>query len=294
MKNISDDTKSIVYADDTNLIITGNTVEEATNRANIILSKYANYFNMNKLSLNESKTKYMVFTQKKCSSIKPIVSLNGSVLERVQTIKFLGVVLNDQLNWKDHKIYIKTKISKNIGIINRCRKILNSNEILSMYNCFVLPYISYCLPLWGCKDVPKSDIIRKVQNRVLRLMSNTKRTCRAWNKLSDLKILPIEDLYKLEVAKICHKQVYGGLPDTFENNIMPKLSIMVHSASTRSSTDINYHFDASSKLNKANKSFTADCIRIWNDIPYIIKKQSSSKIFCKDLSVHFKTQKVKF
>ena len=99
MKNISDDTKSIVYADDTNLIITGNTVEEATNRANIILSKYANYFNMNKLSLNESKTKYMVFTQKKCSSIKPIVSLNGSVLERVQTIKFLGVVLNDQLNW---------------------------------------------------------------------------------------------------------------------------------------------------------------------------------------------------
>ena len=57
MKNISDDTKSIVYAADTNLIITGNTTEEAVNKANIILSKYANYFNMNKLSLNESKTK---------------------------------------------------------------------------------------------------------------------------------------------------------------------------------------------------------------------------------------------
>ena len=294
MKNISDDTKSIVYADDTNLIITGNTTEEAVNKANIILSKYANYFNMNKLSLNESKTKYMIFTQKKCSSNTPIVSLNGSVLERVQTIKFLGVVLNDKLNWKDHKIYIKTKISKNIGIINRCRKILNSNEILSMYNCFILPYLSYCLPLWGSKDVTKSDVIKKVQNKVVRLMSNTKRTYRAWNKLSDLKILPIENLYKLEVAKMCHKHVYGNLPDIFEKNIMPKLSIMVHSASTRNSTSINYHFDSSSKLNMANKSFTADCVRIWNDIPHIIKKQSSSKIFSKDLSTHLNMQKVNF
>ena len=93
---------------------------------------------------------------------------------------------------------------------------------------------------------------------------------------------------------MCHKHVYGNLPDTFENNIMQKLSIMVHSASTRNNTSINYYFDASSKLNMANKSFTADCVRIWNDIPHIIKKQSSSKIFCKDLSVHFKTQKVKF
>ena len=72
---------------------------------------------MNKLSLNESKTKYMVFTQKKCSSITPSVSLNGSVLERVHTIKILAVVLNDRLDWKDHKIYIKTKISKTLVLL---------------------------------------------------------------------------------------------------------------------------------------------------------------------------------
>ena len=67
--------------------------------------------------------------------------------------------------------------------------------------------------------------------------------------------------------------IYGNLPTTFENDLMPKLSVMIHSARTRNSTDINYHFDASSKLNMANKSFTADCVKIWNDIPHNIKKQ---------------------
>ena len=135
MKYISEDTISIVYADDTNLVITGNSIEEAANKANNVLSKYINYFNMNKLSLNESKTKYMVFTQKKTASSSPTLKINDSILERVHSIKFLGVVLNDRLDWRDHKLYIKAKISKNIGILNRCRKILN--DIISMYNCFV-------------------------------------------------------------------------------------------------------------------------------------------------------------
>ena len=123
MKSISDDTKSIVYADDTNLVITGNTIEEASKKANIVLNKYVNYFNMNKLSLNGSKTKYMVFTRKKNSSDQPVLTVNDTTLERVHSIKFLGVILNDKLDWSEHKVYIKTKISKNIGILNRCRKI---------------------------------------------------------------------------------------------------------------------------------------------------------------------------
>ena len=286
MKNISCNTTSIVYADDTNLIVTGNNIEDAAIKANDVLNKYLNYFNMNKLSLNKDKTKYMIFSHRKCSKNTPELTINNSILERVHSIKFLGVVLNDKLDWRDHKAYIKTKISKNIGVLNRCRKILNMKDILSMYNCFILPYLSYCIPLWGSIDVSENDIIKKAQNKVLRIMTNTRRTHRAWEQLSNLKILSIDNLYKIEVAKICHKHIYSNLPTIFENNLMPKLSVMVHSVGTRSNTDINYHFDPSSSLKMANKSFTADCVRIWNEIPYNIKKQSSSKIFSSDLSSH--------
>ena len=129
--------------------------------------------------------------------------------------------------------------------------------------------------------------LKKAQNKVIRTIAKTKRTKNAWNKLPPLKILPIEKLYKLEVSKICHKHIYGNLPTTFENDIMPQLSVMVHDASTRHSCDINYHFNTSHQMTLANKSFTADCIRIWNDIPYDIKKQTSSKIFSNDLIAKF-------
>ena len=152
-------------------------------------------------------------------------------------------------------------------------------DILSMYNCFILPYLSYCIPLWGSIDVSENDIIKKAQNKVLRIMTNTRRTHRAWEQLSNLKILSIDNLYKMEVAKICHKHIYSNLPTIFENNLMPKLSVMVHSVGTRSNTDINYQFDASSSLKMANKSFTADCVRIWNEIPYNIKNNHRQKYF---------------
>ena len=285
MQYISNECKSIVYADDTNIVITGKNIEEAANKANTILNKYVNYFNMNKLTLNETKTKYMVFTQSKNSSNVPVVTINNSALERVKSIKFLGVILNDKLRWDEHKVYIKTKISKNIGILNKCRKILKLNDIISMYNSFILPYLSYCLPLWGSSDIASTDIIKKAQNKVVRIITNTKRTHKAWDQLSDMNILPIESLYKLEVSKLCHKHIYGKLPTIFESNLMPKLAIMVHSTNTRQTTDINYHFAATNNLHLSNKSFTSDCVRIWNDIPYNIKKQSSQKIFSKDLSL---------
>ena len=112
----------------------------------------------------KQKTKYMVFNQKRCYSKQITLTINETVLERVHSIKFLGVLLNDKLDWNEHKIYIKSKISKNIGVINKCRKMLNLKDIVSMYNCFILPYLNYCLPLWGSSNVVKSDIVNKIQN----------------------------------------------------------------------------------------------------------------------------------
>ena len=161
MKSISEQTTAIVYADDTTLIFTGNTVDKAIQNANGILVDYIDYFNMNKLSLNESKTKYMIFTKRKYSSCPTILTINDTVIERVNNIKFLGVVLNDRLNWQDHKLYIRAKISKNIGILNKCRKILKLNDLIPLYNSFILPYLNYCLPLWGNEHCPENDIIKK-------------------------------------------------------------------------------------------------------------------------------------
>ena len=81
-----------MYADDTTIVIRGSTVNEAMSKANDIMERYYNYFTKNKLTINESKTKYMVFSNKSNKGVKNgcNISVNNYVLEQVTSIKFLG------------------------------------------------------------------------------------------------------------------------------------------------------------------------------------------------------------
>ena len=111
MKYISQISKSVVYADDTTLVVRGKTVSEAIQKANIILKQYYNYFALNKLTLNESKTKYMIFSKhnKKSEEKRNVLKINDIIIERVKSIKFLGLIINENLNWSEHKLYIQKK-----------------------------------------------------------------------------------------------------------------------------------------------------------------------------------------
>ena len=206
MTDIATYIKSIVYADDTTLIIKGRSITEAVQRANAILDRYYNYFCLNKLTVNESKTKYMIFTRKGNAHNKTTESIviNNYILEQVSSIKFLGVIINDRLNWTEHKSYTRNKILKCLGVLYKCRQVMNLDECINMYNSFILPYLLYCLPVWGGSLRSLTDPIIKTQNQVLRILTYTRRTTDAWSYVSNT-VLPIGALYKLEISKYCHK-----------------------------------------------------------------------------------------
>ena len=75
---------------------------------------------------------------------RPIsIKILNDKIDQVDHLKFLGVILDEILTWKKHIQYICTKIAKNIGIIAKARKILNTNILLMLYYCFIYPYINY-------------------------------------------------------------------------------------------------------------------------------------------------------
>jgi len=75
--------------------------------------------------------------------------INGIELERVFEIKFLGVVIDNKLSWKLHINYIKTKISKSLAILNKAKDLLNQASLNMLYCSFILPYMTYCVEVWG-------------------------------------------------------------------------------------------------------------------------------------------------
>ena len=74
-----------------------------------------------------------------------IPSLNHTSLKRVKFTKFLDVIIDDQLKWTNHILYIKNKIAKVFGIILKARKFIYRKILQNLYHSFIFPYLIYCV-----------------------------------------------------------------------------------------------------------------------------------------------------
>ena len=63
-------------------------------------------------------------------------------LNKVNSAKYLGVIIDHKLNWIDHIAYIKNKISKGIGIMYRTRNFLNKSSLIGLYYSYIYPYFN--------------------------------------------------------------------------------------------------------------------------------------------------------
>ena len=111
----------IMFADDTNLFFSHKNIQHLFRNVNFELEKISCWFKANKLSLNESKTKYTFFhkpSQRDNIPLKlPSLLINETQITRVTSIKFLGVLIDENLTWGDHLSVVENKISKNLGIL---------------------------------------------------------------------------------------------------------------------------------------------------------------------------------
>ena len=99
---------------------------------------YLNYwFSANKLSLNTNKTKYVLFHKAKSKGNLPLVLqdlfINNVKIKRENSLKFLGVMINDNLTWKTCVELVENKISKSVGILFKASRSLNSKSLQTIY-----------------------------------------------------------------------------------------------------------------------------------------------------------------
>ena len=136
----------ILFADDTNLFYSSSNYKDLIDVVNIELGNLSEWFRTNKLSLNIAKTNYVLFgNRRKClSDTNFMISINGSVVERVISTKFLGVYIDQDLNWKYHTAQVAAKISKMLGKLNRVKYILPRSSLATLYQTMVHPCLIYC------------------------------------------------------------------------------------------------------------------------------------------------------
>ena len=108
------------------------------------LGHVSTWFKANKLSLNINKTNFMLFKNKHDNRHIPAFNItidNSTDIVRVPHTKFLGIILDECLTWKQHTTYIANIVSKYTDILYRLKGILPSTTLFTLYNSPGLFYL---------------------------------------------------------------------------------------------------------------------------------------------------------
>ena len=176
LASVSDKLFSLLFADDSNMFITGKNVDNLVQLMNIEMEKVIEWLNVNKLSLNLKKTHYMIFRKRRANiDVKNKLIINGTDISLVKKTKFLGVYIDQNLLFRDHILYVKGKISRSLGILYKCQKYFDSETLLMLYNSFIYPHFTYCVSVWGNTYKTYLSPIISLQDRAVRLISRAKK-----------------------------------------------------------------------------------------------------------------------
>ena len=86
--------------------------------------------------------------------------IKGQIINMVDVTKFLGVHIDA---WGHHIQNIRNKIAKGLGIICKARKVLRQSTLLTLYNSFILPYLTCCIEIWGMTLKSHFDPVIKIK-----------------------------------------------------------------------------------------------------------------------------------
>ena len=133
----------ILFADDTNIFFSDNDLSTLQDTVCKELSVLSKWFAANKLSLNASKTNYIVFNS--CNRNYAFdIRVDGQVIKQASHVKFLGVYIDSNLSWENHISHVCNQVSKGVGILCRLKHILPRLILRQIYLTLILPHLSYC------------------------------------------------------------------------------------------------------------------------------------------------------
>jgi ribonuclease HI len=166
-------TKVIAFADDLLIAVKAEGIREAENITNIEINKISIWAKNNKINFNEQKSKVMVISRRKRKENKDIlVYLNNKPLEQVQTIKYLGLIIDSKLNFREHIMYISRKCTTLIHALSKSAKLcwgLSHDALKTIYKGAISPLLLYGAPVWV--EALEKECNRRVFNRVQRLIN---------------------------------------------------------------------------------------------------------------------------
>ena len=144
--------------DDTKLLIYGENLQTIQSKTNKLLNDIYNWGQKTKLEFNANKTSALLITRKRDKNIN--IEMNGINIELKPYIKYLGVFIDEKLNYNQHINYLKQKMTSKLmkmPLMTRNKWGLTYESLKLIYSAAFEPSITYCSSVWA-KSLTKQNI----------------------------------------------------------------------------------------------------------------------------------------
>ena len=250
-----------LFADDACLTLRHKNPDTLESLINQELNTVNNWMSINKLSVNYTKTNYVIFTKNK-SQKQYNIYMNDKLLESVDEIRYLGVHIDKKLDWKIHINKIKSKLTSASYILSKMRHYADAHTLKLLYYCLAYPYLNYCVTAW-C-GAPKSILqpLIRLENKIIRIITNNNYTSPTKPIFLTLKTLPFNLIYTYNLSILMYKIQNPIITGSY--NLLPLEQR--HNYNTRLVNSQNY-FQNFHRTNLGKSTSSAKGITVWRNVP---------------------------
>ncbi len=214
MPRLLNHSRIAIYADDTVIYTSGNTMDEITFKLQTDLNRLLSWLCANKLSINAKKCKSLVIStpQHRTRTEQLRLFVGNNELEQVKVYKYLGVWLDETLNFHHHINVTCSKINKRIGMIKVARKFLDLDTTLLLYKSLVLSVFDYADIIYMHTSLENLNSLQVLQNNFCRIMLRAPRLTPTVHLHNTLKLMILSRRRHFHYCIYVYKCLNGKLP----------------------------------------------------------------------------------
>lgn len=258
------DSSSTLFADDTVLLFRNKNKESLCAMGTNGFEKVFIYLTENRLSLNMSKTNFIIFSNTSNQPYNKLYTKFGT-LDRVENIKYLGITIQENLKFSLHINEIVNKLNTANNIIFILRQYLSKQTLLKIYYALAYPHLIYCISCWAITFKTELNRIKVAQNNILRTILFKKKLDHTRNTwlYNDLKLQNLDQT-------IATRMLIDYVQYSKES--------LSHPYNTRNKTMSNV-FMHYYKTNKGKKTFSNTAAKLYNTLPIDLKTLENKPIY---------------
>ncbi len=269
-------TQASLFADDTMVYCSGSTRNELQENLNGDLSRIKKWLNDHRLTINAEKSQFMVIgsSQRIKAFESMILRIDEDELEKVTSYKYLGVIINETVNWSEHIEMIQRKVLQRLGMLRRIKHLLPQSTREVVVNTLILPLLDYGDLVWGDKSNDTlMNSLQVLQNKAAKEVLNMRSYDSSTLALQSLYWRPLKFRRQFHRSQFVYKSIENNTVDfQFDN----RSGSEVHLYNTRMKDQLRL---PATNTNWGQLRTNYHFIKEWNTLPKTVTNANTKANF---------------